>query len=62
VITIIDKIKDLPNEKWREIKGYPRYMVSNMGRVKSLKHYCAHILTAFPNNKGYPRVALCKDG
>ena len=34
----IDNIKDLPNEEWREIKGYTRYMVSNMGRIKSLKH------------------------
>ena len=59
---IIDRIEDLPNEEWREIKGYPRYMVSNCGRVKSLKHSCAHLLTAFDNNKGYPRVCLCKDG
>lgn len=23
-------------EEWKEIKDYPNYMVSNMGRVKSL--------------------------
>lgn len=33
-----------------------------MGRIKSLKRNEAKLLTAFPNNKGYPRVALCKDG
>ena len=28
-------IEDLPNEKWRDILGYPGYMISNLGRVKS---------------------------
>ena len=63
VVFIIDKIKDLPNEEWRIVNGYSgKYLVSNMGRIKSLKHRNAKLLTAFPNNKGYPRVALCKDG
>ena len=62
VITL-DRIKDLPDEEWREIKGYGgKYLVSNMGRIKSLKYPKARILTAFPNNKGYPRVALCQNG
>ena len=59
----IDKIIDLPNEEWREVKGYGgKYLVSNMGRIKSLKHYDARLLTAFVNNKGYPRVALSNEG
>ena len=63
VVFIIDKIKDLPNEEWREIKGYSgKYLVSNMGRIKSLKHRKPKLLTAFVNNKGYARVALCNDG
>ena len=63
VITIRDLIKDLPNEEWREIEGYSgKYLCSNMGRIKSLKRSTAKLLTAFPNNKGYPRVALSKDG
>ena len=63
VVFIIKNIKDLPNEEWREIKGYSgKYLVSNKGRIKSLKHRKAKLLTAFANNKGYPRVALCKDG
>lgn len=62
VITI-DKIKDLPDEEWREIEGYGgKYLCSNMGRIKSLKHPKAKLLTAFPNNKGYLRVALSRDG
>ena len=29
-------LKDLPGERWRDVKGYDgRYMVSNLGRVKS---------------------------
>lgn len=59
----MDIIKDLPNEEWKEIKGYGgKYFVSNMGRIKSFKHPTAKLLTAFPNNKGYPRVALSLDG
>lgn len=60
---MIDDIKDLPNEEWKTISGYNgKYLVSNMGRIKSLKNRKARLLTAFPNNKGYYRVALCKDG
>ena len=60
---MIDRIPDLPGEEWREISGYNgKYLVSNKGRVKSLKHTSAKLLTAFVNNKGYPRVALCQDG
>lgn len=32
-------MKMMENEIWKEIKGYPNYMVSNFGRVKSLDHY-----------------------
>ena len=62
-LIIMDKIKDLPNEEWKEIKGYGgKYQVSNMGRIKSFKHPTAKLLTAFPNNKGYWRVALSQEG
>jgi hypothetical protein len=33
---MINKIEDLPGEEWREIEGFPDYMVSNMGRVKGV--------------------------
>ena len=59
----IDRIPNLPDEEWRPIEGYNgKYLVSNMGRVKSLKHAEARLLTAFPNNKGYYRVCLCQYG
>lgn len=59
----MDKIPGLPNEEWRPVAGYGgKYLVSNMGRIKSLKHASARLLTAFANNKGYYRVCLCKDG
>lgn len=62
VITI-DRIPDLPDEEWRPIDGYMgKYLVSNMGRVKSLKHANARLLTPFTNNKGYDRVCLCRNG
>ncbi len=59
----MDRIPDLPNEEWKEIDGYNgKYLVSNQGRIKSLKHTMARLLTAFPNNKGYYRVCLCQNG
>ena len=59
----MDRIQDLPNEEWRQIEGYyGKYLVSNMGRIKSLKHANARLLTAFPNNKGYYRVCLSQFG
>ena len=59
----MDTIEDLPGEEGREVQGYGgKYLVSNMGRIKSLKNREARILRAFTNNKGYPRVSLSKDG
>lgn len=61
-VKTIDTITDLPNEEWKEIKDYNGYLVSNKARIKSLKHKQERLLTAFPNNKGYLRVCLCKNG
>ena len=58
----IDTINNLPNEEWREIEGYEKYLISNFGRIKSLKYKKERLLTAFPNNKGYLRVCLCRNG
>ena len=62
-VIFIDTIENLPNEGWRDIEGYNgKYLVSNMGRIKSLQTSNAKLLTAFVNNKGYERVALSKEG
>ena len=59
----MDRIPDLPNEKWRPIEGYGgKYLISNYGRCKSLKRSNARLLAVFMNNKGYDRVCLCSDG
>ena len=59
----INTIENLPNEEWKAIEGYDgKYLVSNKARIKSLKHKKEKLLTAFPNNKGYLRVCLCRNG
>ena len=58
----MDRIPDLPNEEWKQVEGYDKYLVSSLGRTKSLKHTQARILKTFVNNKGYERVCLCKHG
>lgn len=52
-------------EIWKEIKGYPNYMVSNMGRVKSLgnnKTRKEKILNLYKRTGGYLYVSLSKNG
>lgn len=60
-------------EEWRDVKGYEGlYQVSNLGRVKSKSRIVkreksdyflnGRILKPCPNNKGYLRVPLCKNG
>ena len=60
-----ESIEDLLNETWRDISGFEGvYMVSNMGRVKSLRRVgkrSDHILRN-RNNKGYKQVGLCRKG
>ena len=55
----------MKKEIWKEIKGYPNYMVSNCGRVKSLNYKRTgkeKILKPSKNKKGYLIVGLCKNG
>ena len=50
-------------ETWKTIAGYEGlYQVSNLGRVKSLKHEKERILKPQKNTHGYLHVNLCKDG
>lgn len=51
-------------EEWRDIKGYPNYMVSNLGRVKSLNYHRTGregILSNKKTIKGYLRITLSKN-
>lgn len=64
-------IHDLPNEEWRDIKGYEGYyQVSNMGRVKSLTRWRidrnnirhkmqGRIMRLNKTNCGYYIIGLC---
>ena len=45
-----DDIEDLEDEEWREIDGTNGYyLISNMGRIKSLQSYNAIILKPYSN-------------
>ena len=50
------------NEIWKEVEGYNGdYLISNLGKVKSLKHKNPKILIATIDSKGYYKVNLCKN-
>lgn len=49
-------------EEWKPIDGYEGYLISNLGRVKSLKRGREMILEPIRDAHGYLRVNLYKDG
>lgn len=52
-------------EIWKVIDEHPDYMISNIGRVKSLNYRHSgkeKILKGYKDKKGYHRVGLFKDG
>ena len=53
-------------EEWKDIEGYEgKYMVSNLGNVKSLSYNKTgkeKIMKPVKNNRGYLHVILCKEG
>lgn len=61
-----EPIVDLDGEVWKDVVGYEGlYQVSNMGRIKSLKYKrrnIPHITNYKPNQFGYIRVQLTKNG
>ena len=58
-----DEIQDIEGEEWLEIKDTDGlYLVSNKGKIKSLKWYNAIILKHFKNKSGYQRVDIIEEG
>ena len=52
-------------EIWKDIKDYPNYMVSNLGRVKNLNYNKTgreQLMTPQESAFGYMRIKLCKNG
>lgn len=63
------------NEEWKPINDYPNYMISNLGRVKSVERTCTtknrwgeiervvneKILKTTSGKDGYIKVVLCKN-
>lgn len=52
-------------EEWKTIEDYPNYMVSNMGRVKSLNYHRTGVERILKDDKkrnGYLYVVLSKNG
>lgn len=59
----IDCVPFSPQERWRMIEGWPKYQISNLGRVRRL-HYdsrCTPLRILKPNlvRPGYFQVTLC---
>lgn len=50
-------------EKWKQIKGYSNYQVSNKGRVRSNKNKtrCYRVMTTIEKSDGYLCINLMKD-
>ena len=46
------------SELWKPIDGFPRYEVSNLGRVRSNQRTTPHVLATPLSKKGYPTVCL----
>lgn len=49
-------------EIWKDVPGFDKYQVSNLGRVKSFKLKQVRILKQRMSSSGYMNVILCKDG
>lgn len=59
------KVRNLPNETWKDIEGFEGYQISNLGRVKSLNYRHTRkerILQQKLSRNGYCHVSLCKNG
>ena len=54
-------IKQVTEEFWNPIQGYPHYLVSNYGRVKSLHRDSDHIMTQKVDFSGHLRVSVMEN-
>lgn len=52
----------MKEEIWKSVEGFENYMVSNWGRVKSLKWGKEKMLKPGKDSNGYLQVILYKDG
>lgn len=55
------EIESFENEVWRVIEGFDDYLISNKGRVKSLKYNKERILKGIKDTDGYIQVCLYSD-
>lgn len=53
---------DNQNEIWKPIDGFPDYEVSDLGRVRSLKHCKIRILKQGISSRGYHNIVICQYG
>lgn len=49
-------------ERWKPIKGYENYEVSDLGNVRSLKYGKVKVLKRGISSSGYYHLNLCKNG
>jgi hypothetical protein len=54
-------MEEIIAEEWKPTSGYPDYMISNFGRVRSLKGRKERILSPRKNRKGYISYVLAND-
>jgi len=52
----------MSNETWKYVNGTTEYMVSNVGRIKSLKYDKERMLIPVLHPNGYYRISISKNG
>lgn len=56
------KLSIVNMEIWKDIPGYPKCQVSNIGNARTLRNNEIRLLKPFKSKGGYLRVSLWKDG
>ncbi len=47
-----------PQERWRQVRGFPDYDVSDKGRVRTWKSKKPILMKVRPGSDGYPRITI----